>query len=126
MKIVLVMSSTYFNEIWHQSQHECEQLAIIDYERQHQNVDTTVATISGVASVVASSVAAAAENKALLQASLYEFYLRYICLSNRLEDVYDNASIKDERFQTKFVIFIIDLLHSFGGYLNFLVFVDTS
>ncbi|XP_017844860.1 dynein regulatory complex protein 11 [Drosophila busckii] len=78
------MSSSYFNEIWHQSQHECEQLAIIDYERQHQNVDTTVATLGG------SSVAAAAEAKALLQASLYEFYLRYICLSNRLEDVYDN------------------------------------
>lgn len=87
------MSNTYFNEIWHQSQHECEQLAILDYERQHQNVDTTVATISGVAGVIASSVAAAADAKSLLQSSLYEFYLRYICLSNRLEDVYDNVSL---------------------------------
>jgi len=99
------MSSTYFNEIWHQAQHECEQLAIIDYERQHQNVDTTVATISGVVGVVSSSVAAAAESKALLQASLYEFYLRYICLSNRLEDVYNNASIKKKNFENNYSYF---------------------
>lgn len=87
------MSSHYFNEIWHQAQHDCEQLAILDYERQNQNVDTTVATISGVTGIVSSSVAAAAESKSLLQASIYEFYLRYICLCNRLEDVYDNVSI---------------------------------
>lgn len=93
------MSNTYFNEIWHQSQHECEQLAILDYERQHQNVDTTVATISGVVGVISSSVAAAADAKSLLQSSLYEFYLRYICLSNRLEDVYDNVS-KDLRAES--------------------------
>lgn len=77
------MSSTYFNDIWHTAQHECELLSTIDYERQHQELDTTVATLG--------SVAAEADAKALLQASLYEFYLRYICLSNRLEDVYDNV-----------------------------------
>ncbi|EDX13607.1 GD18626 [Drosophila simulans] len=80
------MSSTYFNDIWHQSQHECELLSTIDYERQHQDVETTVATMNAAVG----SVAADADAKALLQSSLYEFYLRYICLSNRLEDVYDN------------------------------------
>jgi len=40
------------------------------------------------------SVAADADAKALLQSSLYEFYLRYICLSNRLEDVYDNVGMR--------------------------------
>ncbi|XP_034665018.1 dynein regulatory complex protein 11 [Drosophila subobscura] len=80
------MSSTYFNEVWHQSQHECELLSTIDYERQHQDVETTVATMNAAVG----SVAADADAKALLQSSLYEFYLRYICLCNRLEDVYDN------------------------------------
>jgi len=84
------MSSTYFNDIWHQSQHECELLSTIDYERQHQDVETTVATMNAAVG----SVAADADAKALLQSSLYEFYLRYICLSNRLEDVYDNVGMR--------------------------------
>ncbi|XP_075146333.1 dynein regulatory complex protein 11 [Haematobia irritans] len=77
------MSNNYYNEIWHLSQHEIELLAIEDFERQNQDVDTTIAAQTS------DLTCDEATRKALIQASTYEFYLKYICIANRLEEVYD-------------------------------------
>ncbi|XP_013111393.2 dynein regulatory complex protein 11 [Stomoxys calcitrans] len=77
------MSNNYYNDLWHLSQHEIELLAIEDFERQNQEVDTTIATQTS------DLTCDEATRKALVQASTYEFYLKYICIANRLEEVHD-------------------------------------
>lgn len=81
------MSNSHYNEMWHLAQHEMELLALCDYERQNQDVDTTAAAFA--AANANSEWASCVDNKSLMQASTYEFYLKYICLANRLEEVYD-------------------------------------
>lgn len=80
------MSNNYYNESWHLAQHELELLTLCDLERQNQDVETTVALFSAAN---ADKNLVFADSKALMQASTYEFYVKYICLANRLEDVYD-------------------------------------
>uniref|UniRef100_A0A1A9WDF1 ATPase AAA-type core domain-containing protein n=1 Tax=Glossina brevipalpis TaxID=37001 RepID=A0A1A9WDF1_9MUSC len=80
------MSNNYYNELWHLTQHEIELLSITDYERQHQDVE---ATVSAFAAMNIDSDLGAGDAKSIMQASTYEFYIRYICLANKLEDVYD-------------------------------------
>ncbi|XP_023297854.2 dynein regulatory complex protein 11 [Lucilia cuprina] len=80
------MSNNHYNDVWHLAQQELELLALCDYERQNQDIDTTVAAF---AAANADSELAYGDTKSLMQASTYEFYLKYICLANRLEDVYD-------------------------------------
>lgn len=80
------MSNNHYNEIWHLTQHEIELLTISDFERQNQDVDTTVAAY---AAANAGTDLACGDTKSLMQASTYEFYLKYICLANKLEEVYD-------------------------------------
>ncbi|XP_061393695.1 dynein regulatory complex protein 11-like [Musca vetustissima] len=79
------MSNSYYNEIWHLSQHELELLAIEDFQRQNQDVETTIAAQGGTDLVVLDE----SSRKAIVQATTYEFYLKYICIANRLEEVYD-------------------------------------
>lgn len=80
------MSNNHYNDLWHLAQHELELLALCDYERQNQDIDTTVAAY---AAANADTDLAYGDTKSLMQASTYEFYLKYICLANRLEEVYD-------------------------------------
>lgn len=80
------MSNNYYNELWHLTQHEIELLSLSDYERQNQDVE---ATVSAFAAINIDSDLAAGDAKDIMQASTYEFYVRYICLANKLEDVYD-------------------------------------
>lgn len=68
------------------AQHEIELLALCDYERQNQDIDTTVAAF---AAANADSDLAISDSRSLMQASTYDFYIKYICLANRFEEVYD-------------------------------------
>ncbi|XP_037956231.1 dynein regulatory complex protein 11 [Teleopsis dalmanni] len=72
------MSNSYYNELWHLTQHDCDIVACADFERQNQNADATTSTIG-----------TGADAKSELQAEIYEFYVRYIGIANKLEDVYD-------------------------------------
>lgn len=80
------MSNSYFNEIWHLAQLDCDVLAGVDYERQNQDVEATVSALAIAASITSG---ATIDKRVLLQSSTYEFYLRYICIANKLEEVYD-------------------------------------
>ncbi|XP_067647279.1 dynein regulatory complex protein 11 [Eurosta solidaginis] len=79
------MSNHYYNELWHQTHHEVELLALAD-EQQGQNFETTLAALATALPDADTTM----EPKKLLQSSVYEFYLRYIGIANRLEEVYDN------------------------------------
>ncbi|XP_054743472.1 dynein regulatory complex protein 11 [Anastrepha obliqua] len=78
------MSNHYYNELWHQTQHEVDLLATAD-EQQGQNFETALAALA----LALPDVDTVTEPKRLMQSSVYEFYLSYISIANRLEEVYD-------------------------------------
>ncbi|XP_055852263.1 dynein regulatory complex protein 11 [Episyrphus balteatus] len=77
------MSNHFYNEIWFQTQQELEGLAISDIDQQAREPTTERTT---------------------LQTSIYELYLKYISIANRLEDVYDKMIHPQKRLLIRRVL----------------------
>lgn len=62
------MSNQVYDYLWHRTQDDLERLTCLDYERQA--LDTEL-------------------DKNVAQASVYELYVKYILIANKLEEIYD-------------------------------------
>lgn len=62
------MSNQVYDSMWHKAQYDLERLTIIDFE--HQAIDIE-------------------QEKHDAQAGVYELYLKYILIANKLEEIYD-------------------------------------
>lgn len=93
------MSNNYYNELWHQAQHEVDLLAVAD-EQQGQNFETALAALASALP----DVEAETEPKKLMQSTVYEFYLRYIGIANRLEEVYDKMIQPQKRLLVRKIL----------------------
>lgn len=77
------MSNHMYTRQWRQTQQELEQLTTLDFEIQAQDAQF---------------------DRVVVQRSLFDLYVRYIVLSNRLEDIYDQLVQPQKRILVRVLL----------------------